>query len=317
MDFVYFQQHDEKDWIRIGWTGNEKGRRELQQDEFELVAMLQGTGDDESHLHAWFRKLDRQARRKVDRSTYNGPEIFNYVTWLLERNHAGRNRREAESMPRLPWAVWSPDSQRNEGRNGELNLFGTLPPRDRLSYARSDLAQLSTEGDDWFTPDWIITKARQTMGSIDTDPATSSIANRTIQAAHWYTKDQDGLRTDLPWTGNVWLNPPYGRGDSEAAAFVNRLLSELKTGNVTQAITILNLLSISTQWFEVIWPVANVHLVFLGRPQFWNPERNGDSPATGRILTYFGPYPDRFQHEFAGCGHFITEVPSLTPAPAE
>lgn len=301
-DLVYFQQHDSQPWIRVGFTAG-KGRREDTQDDFVPVAVLQGTYDDERTLHEYF--APRRVRRRVDISTYDGDEIHSYVAWLLERGHAGRNRIEAESMPRLPFSVWRPESQRNEHRGGQLALSASLPPRHRVAWARSDLAHLSSESDDWYTPLEIIDAAREAMGTIDLDPATSVVAQRAIQATQWYTKAQDGLRTDLPWVGNTWLNPPYGRGESSATAFVHRLVDEYHAGNVTQAITCLNLGSTSALWFAPIWTHATRHLVCRGRPNYWREDRQDSSPTKGTILSYFGRDPDAFTKAFASLGWVI------------
>lgn len=303
-DFVYFQQHIEPDreWIRVGWSGTD-GKREDAQNEYEPVAVIRGCYDDEQNLHRWFDQ-DRVAQRR-DRSTYAGSRIYDYVVWLLERNHAGRDRREAERLPMLPWSVWGPQAQRNEGRNGELSLFTVLPRRDRLRVARSDLAHLSSESDDWYTPAPVIEAARVAMGGIDLDPATCVTAQRQIQASLWYTKAQDGLRTDLPWKGRVWLNPPYGRGDSSAAAFVQRLIDEIAAGHVEQAITCLNLASSCALWFDPVWTTAASHCVYRTRLNFWNDQHQKTSPTKGTILSYFGEDVDAFNTAFRGFGRII------------
>jgi hypothetical protein len=303
-DLVYFQQHLDptRDWIRIGFTGG-NGRREDRQEEFEPIAVIQGCDDDEANLHQFFDR--HRVARKIDRSTYQGDEVYDYVTWLLERNFAGRNRQEAEQLPRLPWSVWRPQERRNEDRGGQLSLLADLPKRERISVARSDLAHLSSESDDWYTPANLIDAARKTMGSIDTDPASCITAQRQIGATIFYTKDQDGLRTDLPWKGAVWLNPPYGRGESSATAFVTRLLKEFKAGTITQAITCLNLASSCALWFDPIWETATVHLIYRGRPNFWNGQHQDSSPTKGIILSYFGDHSDRFIAAFERFGHII------------
>jgi hypothetical protein len=228
------------------------------------------------------------------------------VIWLLERNFAGRDRMEAEGLPSLPFSVWRPEARRHEGTDGRLSLFALMPPRDRIALARSDLTHLSSESDDWYTPGDVIAMARRAMGSIDLDPATCVTAQRTINASRWYTKAQDGLRTDLPWEGNVWLNPPYGRGDYSAGAFIARLMRELAAGTVTQAITCLNLNSASAQWFQPIWANASIHLIWRGRIVFWNDDHADSTPTKGTILSYIGPRAESFAAAFRGYGTLIT-----------
>jgi len=62
---------------------------------------------------------------------------------------------------------------------------------------------------EWYTPEWVAELARRVMGSIDLDPASCDVAQRTIKALEYYTREDDGLAK--PWVGNVFCNPPYGR----------------------------------------------------------------------------------------------------------
>lgn len=308
-EYVYFQQHDEKEWIRFGYSGKNNGRED-KQPEFQPVALIQASWDDEQALHKYF--AEASAKRKGERSTYTGPEIFDYVAWLLNRQFAGRDRYHADRIPRLPWTAWSPEARRNEQRDGALTFFedaGSL--RDRIAFARSDLVHLSSETDDWYTPPYIVEAARTAMGSIDLDPASSYEAQRTVKAAQWYTKELDGLRSDLPWDGNVWLNPPYGKGDGSASAFIRRLLAEIQNRNVMQAVTCLNVNSISALWFVPIWKTAACHLIYTGRINFVNPDRSdtaaSNSSSKGTILSYFGPSPDAFKASHQGMGVILDE----------
>jgi hypothetical protein len=65
----------------------------------------------------------------------------------------------------------------------------------------------------WLTPPSIV----EALGIFDLDPCG---APGHILAANTYLEEdgQDGLT--LPWSGRVWLNPPYGK---EAEAFLRRL----------------------------------------------------------------------------------------------
>src|SRR5260221_11245058 len=97
-----------------------------------------------------------------------------------------------------------------------------------------NLIAMPQKSNEWYTPARYIEAAREVMGGIDLDPASCAMANQTVKAARYYTKEDDGL--SKAWYGNVWLNPPYGslykdRRISSIGAFTNKLLSEFMAGN--------------------------------------------------------------------------------------
>src|SRR5262249_56141272 len=60
---------------------------------------------------------------------------------------------------------------------------------------------------EWYTPARYIELAREVLGEIDLDPASSAKAQEIVKAQRYFTLEQDGLIR--PWHGRVWLNPPY------------------------------------------------------------------------------------------------------------
>jgi len=59
---------------------------------------------------------------------------------------------------------------------------------------------------DWYTPAWVF----EELGlQFDLDPCHPSTRIPWIPAAETYSLPADGLA--LPWSGKVWLNPPYGK----------------------------------------------------------------------------------------------------------
>ena len=83
--------------------------------------------------------------------------------------------------------------------------------------------RLRTGNDEWWTPEPIIAAARHALGGqIDLDPASTDQANKTVRAARFFTREQDGL--SMPWSGRVWLNPPFSVG--VIGKFVSKLVAE-------------------------------------------------------------------------------------------
>jgi hypothetical protein len=111
---------------------------------------------------------------------------------------------------------------------------------------------------EWYTPTPYVDAARQVLGVIDLDPASSAVAQRRIQAQTWHGLDhpdpaqRNGLEAE--WHGRVWLNPPYGVENNRAVAaqWAAKLISEYDAGRVEEAILLVNAV-IDSKWFDVLW----------------------------------------------------------------
>lgn len=156
------------------------------------------------------------------------------------------------------------------------------------------------KNDEWYTPADIIEAARRTMGSIDLDPASCEFAQRTVQAEHYFTKQDDGLTRR--WYGNVFLNWPYSGNNN--ALWAAKLIAEYELGNIRQAVAVCNA-SVDTKWFQ---PLFAYHICFVaGRIQFINGGTGevAGSPAKPSAVVYLGADPAAFVREFASIGAIV------------
>lgn len=98
--------------------------------------------------------------------------------------------------------------------------------------------------DQYFTPHWIIAAARVAFGgAIDLDPASCAEANRIVQARRFIAPPDDGLLTE--WTGNVWINPPFSKKQTEA--FVDKALaSDCRWIMLTMLVN-------NSRWMKRLW----------------------------------------------------------------
>lgn len=133
---------------------------------------------------------------------------------------------------------------------------------------------------DWLTPPEIL----NALGKFDLDPAAS--CSMVHDGKPWKTAEvmhcrcQDGLK--LPWTGRVWLNPPYARPLTER--FVRRL-SEHGNG------VALIMARTDSGWFQdAVFQRASGILFLRRRPHFYTPqgERMKDRPTTASVLVAYG-----------------------------
>lgn len=152
----------------------------------------------------------------------------------------------------------------------------------------------SSESNEWYTPSHIIELARQAMGSIDTDPASHPVAQKTVKALRYFTIAEDGLAQD--WTGNVWLNPPYGSGKD---AWIDKFIGSYESGIMTQGILLINATP-ATNWFQPLWqyPICFTRK----RIKFVSIEGKPSSPTYGNALVYVGNDVLNFATVFSAIG---------------
>lgn len=142
---------------------------------------------------------------------------------------------------------------------------------------------------EWYTPAEWIALARNVMGSIDCDPASSEIANETVKAARFYTAEDDGR--DKPWGARVWMNPPYAQ--PLIAEFCEQMASRVESGEVVEAIVLVNN-GTETAWFQRLLSQASAVCFPKSRIRFFSPDGMQGAPLQGQAVVYFGPHPEAF-----------------------
>lgn len=166
----------------------------------------------------------------------------------------------------------------------------------KIQEAKKPHVSFNSGENEWYTPPEYIEAARAVMGSIDLDPATSDIANQTVQASHYYTVEMNGL--EKPWFGNVWMNPPYS--SDKIGAFIDKLVIERP--NYDSAIVLVNNAT-ETAWFTKMIGIASAVCFPHGRIKFIDTQgKSSGAPLQGQAVLYIGNSVDRFCDEFAEFG---------------
>jgi len=158
---------------------------------------------------------------------------------------------------------------------------------------------------EWWTPRRYLDLAVEVMGAIDLDPASCEEANRIVRAGEFYAVGGE-LKS---WRGRVWLNPPYGK---QTKLFVDRLLYEFRRGHVSQAIVLLNVITLDRSWFKPLWqfPIC----FHYGRVKFDSPDvlsgkiKSVSTPPTGSLFAYLGDNNQRFVEVFSSVGAVLKRV---------
>jgi hypothetical protein len=150
------------------------------------------------------------------------------------------------------------------------------------------------DSNEYYTPAKYIEAAREVLGVIDLDPASCAAANKTVRAATYFTKRDDGLAKE--WRGNVWLNAPYG---SLVGRFIDKLSEELAAARVPAAICLVNAHCTDTAWFRQLY---DGHLCFTNHRINFTGDESRSGSNHGSVFVYFGPDRARFRQAFCRFG---------------
>lgn len=151
---------------------------------------------------------------------------------------------------------------------------------------------------EWYTPPQFIEAAKDAMGSITLDPASSPIANRTVCAEAFYTVDDDGLKK--AWRGNIWLNPPYAQ--PLIAQFTEAVCEKFKAKEIKRACVLVNNAT-ETAWFQRMLESAMAVCFLKGRIKYLDATGEpANTPLQGQAVVYLGDNPVRFARAYADLG---------------
>lgn len=150
---------------------------------------------------------------------------------------------------------------------------------------------------EWYTPSDYIEAARQALGAIDLDPASSATANEIVKAMIFYSVEDDGLAKR--WGGRIWMNPPYS--EDLIGKFTDKLVGHFASGEVTAAVVLVNNAT-ETKWFRQLINAASAVVFPASRVRFWRPDGKTAGPLQGQALIYMGEQPQTFRAAFGTFG---------------
>lgn len=157
-----------------------------------------------------------------------------------------------------------------------------------------------TGENEWYTPPEYLDAARDVLGGIDLDPASSDKAQEIIGASQYFTIEDDGLAHD--WHGRVWLNPPYAQ--PFITQFVSKAVKEYLSGHISQAILLTHNYT-DTAWFHEAANACSAICFTRGRVKFQGPNGSIAAPTQGQAFFYFGENKIGFVRRFQSIGFVV------------
>ena len=150
-----------------------------------------------------------------------------------------------------------------------------------------------TGENEWYTPPEHIEAARELLGVIDLDPASSAKAQTVVKAAKFYTLADDGLKHN--WHGRVWLNPPYAQPAIQR--FAEMMVQEFNAGRVSEAVMLTHNYT-DTEWFHIAESACSAICFTRGRIAFLDPNGKKAAPTQGQAFFYYGKRRKEFAKVF-------------------
>ena len=157
---------------------------------------------------------------------------------------------------------------------------------------------ISSGNNDWYTPKSYIESARHVLGSIDCDPASSELAQKTVRAGIYFTEETNGL--NQIWDGNIWMNPPYSM--PEIKQFIDKLIEEEYDDWI-----VLTNNSSDTSWFHKLLDASDYACFTIGRINFVNGELEM-ATRQGQTFFYKGNNKKVFVEEFKAYGAIMEVI---------
>ena len=231
------------------------------------------------NLSSWNRVLDTLELEVVGRNLPPGEHLGIQIATL--RNRKQFSQRELAAIVHTTQPTLVALERHNRGR---LDIL------QRVLAAVGIAAYLSTRGTTkpfythagntsghhaWQTPQEILLPLYSVFGTFDLDPCSPTRTRRTapVKARLHYTAEDDGL--SLPWFGNVFVNPPYGRGIS---GWIAKAHEEVDLKNAQTVVALIPARTDTAYWHEHV--ATNADVFFLrGRLKFGQGGQSAPFPS--------------------------------------
>lgn len=152
--------------------------------------------------------------------------------------------------------------------------------------------------DEYQTPKKYIIAAKEVMGSIDLDAASSEINNLRIKATHYFSKENSALGQSW-YADTIWLNPPYSKPN--LTLFTNDLI-RCHANIINNQIIYLVPSYTSENWYHKCLTYCSAICLPNHRINFLINKKVKDSPRFANTFFYFGNNFSNFVKIFSQFG---------------
>lgn len=191
-------------------------------------------------------------------------------------------------------AIWEKVSSTQQPITGRIIENAV---KDYTGTPENQKLHFSSNSEEWYSPQKIISPTLKLLGSIDIDPCSNSTESPNVPAKRHFTINENGLHQE--WRGKVYMNPPYG---SVIQEWIEKLIHQFEKGNTTEAITLIPART-DTVWFGLL---KNHPRCFIkGRLHFSESETPAPFPSA---VVYMGQNISQFVKHFKDIGDIYTLI---------
>lgn len=138
-------------------------------------------------------------------------------------------------------------------------------------------APISSKDQTWATP-WSVVRYLEALFNLEFD-LDACAENHTAKAPCWFTKEDDALTQD--WFGNVFLNPPFGKGGKLQYQFIEYAIDQVHQGNAKCVIALIPARTDTKLFHDLCVQYASRIYLVKGRINFIRPgTHNHETCAT-------------------------------------
>lgn len=136
-----------------------------------------------------------------------------------------------------------------------------------MSEPKLNKGMFTSAKDDWATPSDLFQALNERFG-FDLDPCASPT---NAKCRRYFTRSDDGL--SHPWSGNVFMNPPYGRvlGD-----WVRKAHEEVTSGRANVVVALIPARTDTAYWHDFVMKAEEIILL---RGRVHHDHAGHDGPA--------------------------------------
>ena len=152
----------------------------------------------------------------------------------------------------------------------------------------TSLVFLNSKNCRWGTPSDLVLSVREVLTSIDLDPFSESLFNKTVRARVIFTKAMNGFNRE--WVGRVgrrvlhrgqtrvFMNPPAGtyRGRSQMGMALKKAIREYRRGTIHSCIALVKA-AVGYEWYQQVYGFHVCQMY--RRPSFVPPSGVSGAPS--------------------------------------